>query len=146
MVGYLCTSILLFTVAVPGDRHMRQWNPIGQILFAFGAWSLHARMGVARGLRLRRCEAARDALRDVDAAGDFYSGRHRHHPLFYLAQSHAEGLPGLRAGCSVRICFLPALRHVAASYLPELRAWRRARLVELPALRHEIAVTGASSK
>jgi RNA polymerase subunit RPABC4/transcription elongation factor Spt4 len=37
VVGYLCISILLFTVAVPGDRHMRQWNPIGQILFAFGA-------------------------------------------------------------------------------------------------------------
>src|ERR1700685_3757509 len=109
-------------------------------------WSLHDCMGVARGLRLRRCEAARDALRDVDAAGDFYSGWHRHHPLFYLAQTYAEGLLRLRPRCSGRICFLPALRHAAASYLPELRARRGARLVELPALRHEIAFTGASSR
>jgi len=36
VVAYLCLSILLFTVALPGDRHMREWNPIGQILFAFG--------------------------------------------------------------------------------------------------------------
>ena len=36
VVAYLCLSILLFTVAVPGDRHIREWNPIGQILFAFG--------------------------------------------------------------------------------------------------------------
>src|SRR5580693_2542228 len=98
-------------------------------------WSLHARMGAARRLRLRRCEAARDALRDVDAAGDFHSGRHRHHPLFYLAQTHAEALPRLLSGCSVRIC-----------YLPELRAWRGARLVELSALRYEIAVPRASGK
>src|SRR5579863_6295700 len=109
-------------------------------------WSLHGRLGVARGLRLRRCEAARDALRDVDAAGDFYSRRHRHHPLFYLAQTHAEALLRLLPRRSVRVCFLSTLRHVAASYMPKLRAWRGARLVELPALRHEIAFPRASGK
>src|SRR5580704_10702571 len=107
-------------------------------------WSLHARMGVARGLRLRRCQASRDALRDVDAAGDFHSGRHRHHPLFYLAQAHAEAVPGLLAGCSVRLCFLSTLRHLTATHMPELRPCRRARLGELPELRDKIAVTAWS--
>jgi hypothetical protein len=36
VAAYLGLSILLFAVALPGDRHMREWNPIGKILFSFG--------------------------------------------------------------------------------------------------------------
>ena len=34
-------------------------------------------LGAAHRLRVRRCEAPRHALRDVDSAGDFHSGRDR---------------------------------------------------------------------
>jgi hypothetical protein len=36
VAAYLCLSIFLFVVALPGDRHMSEWNPIGKILFSFG--------------------------------------------------------------------------------------------------------------
>jgi hypothetical protein len=36
VAAYLCMSILLFAVALPGDRHMREWNPIEKTLFSFG--------------------------------------------------------------------------------------------------------------
>src|ERR1700678_3906356 len=106
--------------------------------------SLHARICVARGLCLRRLEAARYAVCDVDATGAFHSRWHRHHSLFHFAQTHAEALPGLLAGCSVRLCFLPTLRHLTATHMPELRPCCRARLGELPELRDKVAVTAWS--
>jgi hypothetical protein len=77
----------------------------------------------------------------VDAAGAFHSRRYRDHSLFYFAQAHAETVPWLLSGCSVRICILPALWNGAATHMPELRPRRGARLGELPELRDEIAVT-----
>src|SRR5580700_3657441 len=95
----------------------------------------HVRVCAARGLRLRRCEAARDAVCDVDAAGVFHPRRHRDHSLFHFAQAHAETVPWLLPGRSVRICFLSSLWHTTATHMPELRPCRGARLGELPELR-----------
>src|SRR5271156_1514302 len=106
--------------------------------------SLRPRILFARGLCLRRREAARYAVCDVDATGAFHSRWHRHDSLFHFAQAHAEAVPGLLAGCSIGICILPALRHAAARDLPQLQPCRRARLGELPALWDKIAVTTRS--
>src|ERR1700683_3639300 len=103
--------------------------------------SLRARILFARGLRLRRREAARYAVCDVDAPGAFHSRWHRHDSLFHFAQAHAEAVPGLLPGCSVGICFLSTLRHLTAAHMPELRPCRRTWLGELPELRDEVAVT-----
>src|SRR6202046_5992268 len=101
--------------------------------------SRDVRICVARGLRLWRCKAAWDAVCDVDAAGVIHSRRHRHHSLFYFAQAHAETVPWLLSGCSVRICILSALWNGAATHLPELRTSSVARLGKLPELRDKHA-------
>ena len=66
VLAYFGLGLLLFTVALPSDNHMRMWDPSLQLLFSFGfalvmlAYALLA--GYVYG----------DALCDVDATGHFY--------------------------------------------------------------------------
>ncbi len=144
VVAYLCLSILLFAVALPGDRHMREWNPIGQILFAFGiplfVFVFVLLVGYVYGDAKRRGMPyvmwTLLALFIPDGIGIIL--------YFHLAQANAEAVPGLLARCSIGVCILPALWYAAASHVPRLRPWRGARLGELPALRDKIAVTAWS--
>jgi hypothetical protein len=99
VVAYLCLGILLFTVALPGDRHMREWNPIGQILFAFGIPLFMIVFVLLVGYVYG--DSKRRGMPYVmwTLLGAFHSRWHRHHSLFHFAQASAEAVPCLLAGC-----------------------------------------------
>ena len=77
-------------------------------------------LGCADRIRLRRCEAAADAVRNVDAAGDLHSECDRDDLVLHSPRSSAEAVPGLRACRKGKVLILSALRHFAAATVPEM--------------------------
>src|SRR5579863_2273592 len=95
-------------------------------------------------VRIRGREAARDAVCDVDAAGDLHPGRDWSHFVLRAAGSDAAAVPRLQGCGEARIHVLPTLRIGGAADVPQLREGRGVRVDELPALRDEAAVADAA--
>jgi len=90
-------------------------------------------------LCIRRFEAARNALRDVDASCDIHSRRDRHHPVLHSSRCDAGDVSILRNERAFEIHVLPELRHVRQADLLALRQSRRSGLDTLRPLRFDIA-------
>jgi len=71
-LSYLCVTVPLFFFVAPTDPEMGKLPLWAQALLIYG-FLLLGGLGCARRIRLRRCEAAADALCNVDAAGDLHS-------------------------------------------------------------------------
>src|ERR1700689_1601840 len=76
--------------------------------------------GCADRIRLRRREAAADAVRNVDAAGDLRSSWDWDDLVLHSPRPSAEGVPRLRACRKGKIPILSALPHSAAATVPEM--------------------------
>ena len=94
---------------------------------ALGASAAHLRiyadpggLGCADRIHLWRCEAAADAVRNVDAAGDLHSECNWDDLVLHSPRPSAEGMPRLRACRKGKIPILSALRHFAAPGVPEM--------------------------
>ena len=77
-------------------------------------------LGCADRIHLRRREAAADAVRNVDAAGDLRSPCDRDDLVLHSPRPSAEAVSRLRAYRKGRISILSALRHFAAANVPEM--------------------------
>ena len=80
----------------------------------------HGGLGCADRIHLRRREAAADAVRNVDAAGDLHSECDRDDLVFPSPRPSAEAVPRLRACRKGKVPILSALRHFAAANVPEM--------------------------
>jgi len=77
-------------------------------------------LGCADRIYLWRREAAADAVRNVDAAGDLPSEWDWDDLVLHSPRPSAEGVPRLRAYRKGKIPILSALRHFAAANVPEM--------------------------
>src|ERR1700730_17722834 len=94
---------------------------------ALGSSAAHLRIYAARGglgcadrIHLWRCEAAADAVRNVDAAGDLHSQCNWDDLVLHSPRPSAEAVRRLRACRKGKIPILSALRHFAAANVPEM--------------------------
>ena len=78
-------------------------------------------LGCADRIRLRRREAAADAVRNVDSAGDLHSECDWDDPVLHSPRRSAEVVPRLRACRKGRISILSALRRFVAANVLEMR-------------------------
>jgi hypothetical protein len=76
--------------------------------------------GCADRIRLRRREAAADAVRNVDAVGDLRSLCDRDDLVLHSPRPSAKAVPGLRACRKGKVPILSAPRHFAAANVPEM--------------------------
>ncbi len=81
---------------------------------------VHGDLGCADRIRLRRREAAADAVRNVDAAGDLHSECDWDNLVLHSPRPSAEAVPGLWASRKGKVLILSALRHFAAATVPEM--------------------------
>ena len=91
--------------------------------------------GAAGRLRVRRCETARHALRDVDPVGRPHPQCHRDHPVLRFARSAAGKLYALRRAGAAWIRLLSQVRWTVDRRLSAMPADRGAGLEPLRALR-----------
>src|SRR6185437_11415860 len=115
-------------VALAPGRPVRLHFP-----YALGLLAYHP----ALRLYLRRREAARHALRDVDAPGHLRARLDWRHYLFHSARCAARRLPQLPQSGSLKIHFLPDLRQCTAATLSTVRKACGARVDELRLLWHK---------
>src|SRR4029077_3719716 len=106
----------------------------------------HFHLYLADWLRVRRREATRDALCDVDVAGGARPGCHRRDPVFHSARSAAFSLPSLQHAGSVKVYVLPALRNAAEADVPAVREGGLARMDQLRKLRSEASIDAAAHR
>src|SRR5690349_24690311 len=94
---------------------------------ALGLSASHLRIFPVRGglgcvdrVHLRRREAAPDALRTVDAAGDLHSECDWDDLVLHSPRPLAEAVSRLRACREGKVPLLSALRNSAATHVPEM--------------------------
>ena len=118
--AYLCLTVSLFFFVAPTDPEMAKLPRWGQALLRLRIFPARGGLGCADRIRLRRCEAAADAVRNVDAAGDLHSQCDWDDLVLHSPRPSAEAVPRLRACRKGKVPILSALRHFAAANVPEM--------------------------
>ena len=116
----LCFTLPLFFFVAPTDRESRQMAALGTSAVRVRDVPVRGGSGCADRIHLRRREAAADAVRNVDAAGDLRSSWDWDDLVLHSPRPSAEAVPRLRAYRKGKISILSALRHFAAANVPEM--------------------------
>ena len=116
----LCFTLPLFFFVAPTDREIGKWPRWGQALLRVRDVPVRGGSGCADRIHLRRREAAADAVRNVDAAGDLRSSWDWDDLVLHSPRPSAEAVPRLRAYRKGKIPILSALPHFAAANVPEM--------------------------
>lgn len=98
----------------------RQMATLGASSVGLRSFPARRGSGCTDRIRLRRREAAADAVRNVDAAGDLHSEWDWDDLVLHSPRLSAEAVPRVRARRKGKIPILSALRHFAAVNLPEM--------------------------
>ena len=118
--AYLCVTVPLFLFVAPTDRGDGQMAALGPSAAHLRIFPAPGGLGCAGRIHLWRCEAAADALCNVDAAGDLHSQCDWDDLVFHSSRPSAEAVPRLRACRKDKIPILSALRYFAAVNVPEM--------------------------
>jgi len=119
--AYLCFTVPLFFFVAPTDPEIGKWPRWGQALVRVRDVPIRGGLRGADRIHLRRCEAAADAVRTVDAAGNRHSLCDRNNLVLHSPRPSTEAVPRLRAYRKGRISILSALRCFVAANVLEMR-------------------------